>query len=171
MSSAPSEESLAIESPVIAAVHKFSLDARRRLEATSAEGERFSGLLPMRLFPMTDPENWVSVFDENGKEVCCVPSINELEATSASALREALAASEFVPIIHRIVSISSNDPPCRWEVETDHGNTEFIINDEKDLRRITQWRVLIVDARGVRYSVPDVRKLNAYGRRAIEWHV
>jgi hypothetical protein len=159
------------EEPVAEAVHTFGLDARGRLQATDSQGRRYHGLLPMRLFPMTDPENWISVFDEHGQEVCCLDSIADLDATSAAALREALAASEFVPVIHRVVHISSNDPPCRWEVETDHGNTEFIINDEKDLRRISQWSVLIVDGRGVRYAIPDVRKLNAYGRRAVEWHV
>ena len=82
-----------------------------------------------------------------------------------------LTNSEFIPVIHRIAHISSNDPPCRWTVETDRGNTEFIINDEKDLRRLSQWSVLVVDARGIRYSIPDTRKLNAYSRRAVEWHV
>ncbi len=159
------------ESPAVDSVHTFALDQRGRLVATDANGNRYTGLLPMRLFPMTDPENWISVFDEHGNEVCCLAAIAVLDKTSAQALRSALSASEFVPVIERVVQISSNDPPCRWEVETDHGNTEFIINDEKDLRRISQWSVLIVDARGVRYSVPDVRKLNAYGRRAIEWHV
>ena len=162
MTNLPTNESTAVDT-----LHTFVLDQRGHLMATDSRGRRYSGLLPMRLFPMTDPEHWISVFDEHGQEVCCVPALAELDATSATALKAALAASEFVPIIQRIVHISSNDPPCRWEVETDHGNTEFIINDEKDLRRISEWSVLIVDPRGVRYSVPAVRTLNPYGRRAL----
>lgn len=149
----------------------FSCDARGRLVAEDRFCNRHVGLSAMRLFPMSDPDNWIAVLDENGKELCCIPSVSKLPANSSSAIRTTLTNSEFIPVIERVVHISSNDPPCRWTVETDRGNTEFIINDEKDLRRLTQWSVLIVDARGIRYSIPDTRKLNAYSRRAVEWHV
>lgn len=149
----------------------FSCDARGRLVAEDLRGTRHVGLSAMRLFPMSDPDNWIAVFDVHGKELCCIPSVSKLAEVSATAIRTTLTNSEFIPVIERIVHISSNDPPCRWTVETDRGNTEFIINDEKDLRRLSQWNVLIVDARGIRYSIPDTRKLNAYSRRAVEWHV
>ncbi|MDX1926644.1 MAG: DUF1854 domain-containing protein [Pirellulaceae bacterium] len=149
----------------------FSCDARGRLVAEDLQHNRHVGLSAMRLFPMSDPDNWIAVFDVHGKELCCIPSVSKLPEGSATAIRTTLTNSEFIPVIHRIVHISSNDPPCRWTVETDRGNTEFIINDEKDLRRLSQWSVLIVDARGIRYSIPDTRKLNAYSRRAVEWHV
>ena len=149
----------------------FSCDERGRLVAQDRAGHRHVGLSAMRLFPMSDPDNWIAVFDENGKELCCIPTVAKLPANSAFAIRTTLTNSEFIPVIERIVHISSNDPPCRWLVETDRGNTEFIINDEKDLRRLSEWSVLVVDARGIRYSIPDTRKLNAYSRRAVEWHV
>lgn len=149
----------------------FGRDSRGRLMAVDRRGIRHLALTPLRLFPMTDPDNWISVFDESGRELCCVPSIAELQEDSADALRKSLSDSEFIPTIERIVHISSNDPPCKWLVETDRGTTEFIIKDEKDLRRLSESKILIVDARGIRYSVPDIRKLNAYSRRAIEWHV
>ena len=149
----------------------FSCDARGRLVAEDLQHNRHVGLSAMRLFPMSDPDNWIAVFDVHGKELCCIPSVSKLPEGSATAIRTTLTNSEFIPVIHRIVQISSNDPPCRWAVETDRGNTEFIINDEKDLRRLSQWNVLVVDARGIRYSIPDTRKLNAYSRRAVEWHV
>ncbi len=149
---------------------QFSCDVHGILNATDGRNW-YSGLSAMRLFPMTDPENWICIFDHSGKELGCIASIAQLSSDSAEAIRKTLTASEFVPVIQKVVHISSNDPPCRWLVETDRGATEFIINDEKDLRRLSPWKVLIVDARGIRYSVPDVRKLNAYGRRAVEWHV
>ena len=151
--------------------YTFSSDARGRLIAEDSRRNRRVGLSAMRLFPMSDPDNWIAVFDEKGIELCCIPCVAQLSTVSASAIRKTLTNSEFIPVIERILHISSNDPPCRWTVETDRGNTEFIINDEKDLRRLSQWGVLIVDARGIRYSIPDTRKLNAYSRRAVEWHV
>lgn len=151
--------------------YTFSCDARGRLIAEDSSRNRHVGLSAMRLFPMSDPDNWIAVFDEKGHELCCIPSVAKLSTASASAIRTTLTNSEFIPVIERIVHISSNDPPCRWTVETDRGQTEFIINDEKDLRRLSQWSVLVVDARGIRYSIPDTRKLNVYSRRAVEWHV
>ncbi len=151
--------------------YTFSCDARGRLIAEDSSRNRHVGLSAMRLFPMSDPDNWIAVFDEKGHELCCIPSVAKLSTASASAIRTTLTNSEFIPVIERILHISSNDPPCRWTVETDRGQTEFIINDEKDLRRLSQWSVLVVDARGIRYSIPDTRKLNVYSRRAVEWHV
>ena len=151
--------------------YTFSCDARGRLIAEDSSRNRHVGLSAMRLFPMSDPDNWIAVFDEKGHELCCIPSVAKLSTASASAIRTTLTNSEFIPVIERILHISSNDPPCRWTVETDRGQTEFIINDEKDLRRLSQWSVLVVDARGIRYSIPDTRKLSVYSRRAVEWHV
>lgn len=150
---------------------RFSLDARGRLVATDAQAREHVGVTLIRLFPITDPNNWIAVFDSHGHELGCIESCQTLPSECGDAVAKALTESEFVPIIKRVLHISGNDPPCRWEVETDRGTTELIITDEKNLRRISTWRVLISDAHGIRFLVPDVRQLNAFGRNAVEWHV
>jgi hypothetical protein len=56
-------------------------------------------------------------------------------------------------------------------VETNHGNTRFVLKAEDDIRRLSVFEVMIVDANGGRYRVDDTRRLDARSRRFIEWYV
>jgi hypothetical protein len=67
--------------------------------------------------------------------------------------------------------VSGNSEPCEWKVETDRGNTSFILNDEKDVRRLGDQQVLVVDSFGIRYMIPDRNKLDSYSKRVVEWYV
>ncbi|MGN6544309.1 MAG: DUF1854 domain-containing protein, partial [Aureliella sp.] len=116
----------------------------------SAEGHH-EGLVPIRLFPMTDPDHWIVLVDRQGREVATIEDPSELDAASAEVLLDELRAREFVPHIDRILWISGNSEPCQWRVSTDRGITEFVLNDEKDIRRLGTHGVLIIDAHGIRY--------------------
>ena len=72
---------------------------------------------------------------------------------------------DFIPTILRIRKISSNPDPTHWDVETDRGFTRFVLNGEDDIRRLEPHRLLIRDARGVRYLLPDVRQLDKASRK------
>ncbi len=149
----------------------FSRDSAGRLMAVDGTGKVYEDLMPLRLFPHSDPEHWIAIFDADGAELCCLNDPSRLDPASASVLEEELQSREFVPEILRIVHVSGNNVPCEWHVETDRGNTVFVITDEKDVRRLGPHNVLVVDGHGIRYLIPDYRKLDAYGRRIIEWYV
>ncbi len=147
----------------------FSLehDAQGRLSVTDAQGRRHENVEPIRAFPISEPEHWISLCDPNGREVAQVRDLNELPTEQRELLRSELTRREFVPVIQRIESISSLAEPCEWFVETDRGLTSFVLNSDEHVRKLGQDRALILDSDGLRYLVPDAKQLDTHSRRLL----
>jgi len=139
-----------------------------RLVLTDGEGVEHPGVVPVRAFPISDPQGWVVVCDAEGRELVCIADLAGLPTDARTLLTEELARREFIPEIRRVLRVSSYLEPAEWEVETDRGRTSFVLKSEDDVRRLGPYRAMILDAQGIRYLVPDTRDLDAYGRRAVD---
>jgi hypothetical protein len=148
----------------------FSLshDAWGRMVLVDAQGVRHIGVEPVRAFPISDPDHWVSICDAEGRELVCVEDLAKLEPALRQMLVEDLARHEFVPVIQTILGVSADADPSHWEVETDRGRTSFLLNSEDDIRRLGPHKALVIDAQGIRFLIPDIRKLDASSRRLLE---
>lgn len=147
----------------------FSLlkDERGQLTLLDATGQRHENIEPIRAFPISDPEHWISLCDPNGREIVQIRDIAELSAEQRALLVSELTRREFVPVIRRIESISSLAEPCEWFVETDRGPTSFVLNSDEHVRKLGHDRALILDSHGLRYLVPDAKQLDAHSRRLL----
>lgn len=147
----------------------FSLlkDERGQLTLLDAAGQRHENVEPIRAFPISDPEHWISLCDPNGREIVQIKDLAELSDEQRTLLLSELTRREFVPVIRRIVSISSLAEPCEWFVETDRGPTSFVLNSDEHVRKLGQDRALILDSHGLRYLVPDAKQLDAHSRRLL----
>jgi hypothetical protein len=146
----------------------LSHDPWGRLVLIDAEGRRFVGVDPVRAFPITHPRNWISICDAEGREVVTIESLDDVAAPVRQTLESELALREFIPIIQRIERLSGDSFPFDWDVRTDRGPTRFTVDNEEDIRRLGPDRVMITDARRLRYQVPDVRTLDPASRRLLE---
>jgi hypothetical protein len=81
---------------------------------------------------------------------------------------EELANREFMPEIHRVRHVSSFATPSRWEVETDRGETSFVLKAEDDIRRLTHHTLLIADSHGVHYLIRDRQALDKGSKRLLD---
>jgi hypothetical protein len=149
----------------------LSLDPWGKLVLIDADGVRHAGVTPVRMFPTTDPGHWIAMVDATGREVAMVEDPAALSPPVRVLVEKELAHREFMPVIQRIVYVSSIMEPCDWEVVTDRGPTRFVLQSEDDVRRIGPHTGIIVDAQGVRYLIRDTRKLDSYGRRAVEQYI
>jgi hypothetical protein len=147
---------------------QLSLDPWGRLVVSTADGARFVGVDPVRAFPISEPDAWVSFTDEHGREVFSLRTLDGLTPESRGFLEKELALREFVPVITRIKRISGEGTPCDWEVETDHGPTRFSVDSADDVRLLGAHRVMIGDSRKLRYQVPDTRALDAHSRNLLD---
>jgi hypothetical protein len=136
-----------------------------------ADGEVFADAVPLRLFPLSEPLKWIALLDAEGRERVLLDSTESLAEADRGLLIEELSRREFVPVIERIVWVSGNSEPCSWKVQTDRGETEFVLKDENDIRRLGSHSVLVVDSHGIRYLIPNRDQVDAYSRRIIEWYV
>lgn len=132
------------------------------------EGLRHSPVEPVRGFPLSDPDRWISLCSDSGRELVVVEDLAALEPQSRRILADALALREFVPSVRRILSMPVDSEPTEWHVETDRGTTTFQLNSTDDVRRLGEHRVLVVDARGIRYLFEDTRLLDPLSQRVLE---
>lgn len=141
-----------------------------KLWLQSPEGERRE-VSAVRMFPISDPQHWISLVDQSGKELHCVRSLTELAGEARRVVEEDLAARDFFPVIEQVLHVSSLAEPCEWTVVTDRGPTRFVLKSEDDVRRLGPHRAYIVDSHGIRYMIKDARELDAKSRRHVEWYL
>lgn len=140
-----------------------------KLVLTNAQGECFEGVVPVRAFPIQAPEDGVSVVDVDGHEVAWIAQLGALHASAQEMLRQELTRREFMPVLQRIEAVSSFSTPCTWTVQTDRGRCEFVLRGDEDIRRIgTAHGLLISDAHGIHYLVPDQFALDAHSKKILD---
>ncbi len=140
-----------------------------KLVLTNAQGERFEGVVPVRAFPIQAPEEGVSVVDADGHEVAWIAHLGALHASAQEMLRQELTRREFMPVLQRIEAVSSFSTPCTWTVQTDRGPCEFVLRGDEDIRRVgTAHGLLISDAHGIHYLVPDQFALDAHSKKILD---
>jgi hypothetical protein len=143
-------------------------DAAGRLVFTDANGEPHAGVVPVRAFPIAAPDEGISLVNTEGHEVAWVDDLRTVAPATRALLQEELALRDFVPEITRLKSVSSFGTPSVWTVETDRGETSFILKGEEDIRRLARTGLLIAGSQGVQYSVRDMTALDRASRRLLE---
>jgi hypothetical protein len=146
----------------------FSYDSLGRLVFRDAEGREHVDVTPVRGFPISEPDFGVSICDSAGHELLWIERLTDLPAEPRERLRTDLARREFMPVLQRIMRISTNAEPCEWEVETDRGRTSFVLRSDEHVRRLDDRRAMVTDAHGVSYLIPDLTSLDVASRRYLE---
>lgn len=135
---------------------------------TSAHGERHAGVVPVRAFPIAAPDEGISLVSIEGREVAWIAQLQQLPPAERALLQEDLALRDFVPEILRLKSVSTFATPSVWTVETDRGDTTFVLKGEEDIRRLSRTALMIAGGEGVQYSVPDMSALDRGSRKLLE---
>lgn len=143
-------------------------DSRQHLVLIDEQGERHPDVAPVRAFPLSDPLHAISICDKDGREIVYIDSFEELEPVTRATVEEALGQREFVPVILRIVGTPPRTEPSLWQVETDRGLTSFEVESEDSIYRREPRQVSVVDVRGIRYLIPDTRRLDKHSRRVLD---
>lgn len=140
-----------------------------KLVLTNEAGERFESVVPVRAFPIQSPDDGISLVSIDGKEVAWVDLLADVPQPTQDLIRAELTTREFMPVITRIVSVTSYSTPCTWAVQTDRGDTEFVLRGDEDIRRIGKDNgLLIADAHGIQYLVRDQFALDAHSKKILD---
>jgi hypothetical protein len=150
---------------------QLEIDPRGRLIFTTESGQRHVGVEPIRAFPLSNPREGIALCDAKGKELFWVDRLDDLPPEIRDLLEMELARCEFVPVIQRVVAISTATEPSEWDVSTDRGLTRFILNSEEDVHRLDGKRALIKDAQGLRYLITNLDGLDSTSRRLLERYI
>jgi hypothetical protein len=140
-----------------------------RLVFSSPDGtEVHEGVLPVRAFPIAAPDTGIALVSTDGRELVWIDRLTDLPVAVRTLIEEELTSREFLPEIRRIVHVSTFASPSTWEVETDRGAAVLVLKGEEDIRRITQFTLLIADMHGVQYLVRDIQGLDKESRKFLD---
>ena len=135
---------------------------------TCADGTLHRGVVPVRAFPLAAPDEGISLVSQEGHEVGWVADLQAVPAELRTLLQDELALRDFIPVITRLVAVSSFGTPSVWTVQTDRGDTSFVLKGEEDIRRLSRQALLIAAGHGVHFSVKDMGTLDRASRRLLE---
>ncbi|MGE5318617.1 MAG: DUF1854 domain-containing protein [Hyphomicrobiaceae bacterium] len=147
---------------------QLTRDPHGRLLLTAPDGGVHEGVLPVRAFPLAAPTEGIALVGTDGHELAWIEHLSDLPDTTRQLVQEELASREFVPEILRLRRVSSFAIPSTWEVETDRGETRFVLKGEEDIRRLGVATLLISDSHGVQYLIRDLSSLDRTSRRLLD---
>ncbi|MES2877979.1 MAG: DUF1854 domain-containing protein [Pseudomonadota bacterium] len=139
-----------------------------RLILTTSEGQVFEGVVPVRAFPIQSPEVGIALVHTDGHEVAWIDVLAELPEPAQSLIRDELETREFMPEILRIDSVTSFSTPCTWLVQTDRGETRFVLRGDEDIRRVGPVILLVTDSHGIQFLIRDLATLSKDSRRILD---
>ncbi|MDM0011324.1 DUF1854 domain-containing protein [Variovorax sp. J22P168] len=143
-------------------------DGFGRLVLTDDDGVPHVGVLPVRAFPLTAPDDGISLVGPDGRERVWIDHLDALPPAARELIAQDLAARDFAPTLLRLHKVSSFGVPSTWTVSTDRGDTRFVLKAEEDIRRLEDGALLIASASGVQFRIPDAKALDRASRKLLE---
>ena len=135
---------------------------------TLKDGTVIKDLEPRKLFPVTNPNMYITLLDHEEKEVAFVRDLEELDEASAAALKECFAEYYRIPQITKLISSDERFGALTWRVETDRGIVSFRIrNRHSDIKCLDGKRILVRDTNDNRYEIPDYTVMDAHSRHIL----
>ncbi len=150
------------------APRQLSRNAYGRLMLVDRQGQTHENVTPVRAHPLSAPDEGIAFVGTDGHEVAWIDHIDQLPDDQRSLLREEFAGRELTPTVHQLLAVSTFSTPSEWTVETDRGQTRFILKSEEDIRRLGEGRLLIASSHGLHFMVPDRFAMDRASRRLLE---
>jgi len=129
--------------------------------------EMHENVIPVRAFPLQTPNENISLVNTNGHEIAWINQLTDVSEQVRQLVLEELAGREFMPEIQRIIGVSSFSVPSTWTVQTDRGDTSFVLRVEEDIRRVGE-SLLVTDSHGIHFLIRQPAKLDKLGRKILD---
>ncbi|MDY7578686.1 DUF1854 domain-containing protein [Herbaspirillum sp. RTI4] len=146
----------------------LSRNSAGKLVFVGADGVLTEGVVPVRAFPIAAPDEGLALVNADGMELAWVEQLADLPPAMLALVEEELARREFMPQISRICSVSTYATPSVWAVQTDRGDTSFILRGEEDIRRLPDAALLISDSHGIQFLIRNMEALDQNSRKILD---
>ena len=156
----------------------FTLSAGQLISLTLQNGESqeyFERIIPVRAFPISSPDEFISIREPDtqlkgrGEEIGMIRRLSDFPKEVAELITLELSRRYFTPTIQKIHSFSEKFGYCYWDVTTDAGRVEFIMNNPtSSIRTLEDGRVFMYDIDGNCFTIPDPKALDKHSYRKVE---
>lgn len=145
------------------------------LTAEDGSAEVFERVIPVRAFPITDPDLYICIRlpdskkGGRGEEIGMIERLADFDEQAQTLINEELDRRYFTPIVKKIHSLHEKFGYLYFDVTTDAGRSEFIMsNPTNSFRTLEDGRVFMYDIDGNCFCISDRETLDKSSRRKIE---
>lgn len=139
---------------------EIARNAFEELTVALPDGTTHTGVEAVRSFPLTDPNRYITLIDDEGAEIGILRDIKQLPGDSIEVLKSELQKRYFMPKITKIHELSGEFGVTQWVVDTNRGPVTFGMRTRYDVVSLESGRVLIKDADGNRYEIENYHRLD-----------
>ena len=119
-------------------------------------------------FPFEKTDGFIVLFDERGQDAGLIEDLGMRAPEEQVLLKVDLCRRYYMPVITGIVNVSERFNSSTWEVLTAEGTLRFSVKDTNRSLIHLDNRLIVTDADGNRYDIPDVTALPKKDRRKLE---
>ncbi len=140
-------------------------------KTTDNKRERIGVFEAKRAFPFEKEEEFIILVSEDGTDLGFIRRLCDRTAEEQALLQKELKRRYFMPVITKIHRVKEQFAFSYWKVDTDCGPLEFSVRDTyKSLIHLGR-RIIVTDADGNRYDIPDSTKLDHASRKQIDLYL
>lgn len=137
--------------------------------------ESFERVVPIRAFPISDPDTYISIREPDSKEkgkgleIGMITKITDVNKDAQKLIEEELDRRYFTPELLKIYSVTEKFGYQNFEAETSAGKISFVVvNPYSNFRTLEDGRIFIYDIDGNCFRISDPSKLDHHSYRKIE---
>lgn len=144
-------------------------DGSTRLRVEIIEDRTVLSAKIKRIFPISDPDTYLSVLDGADKEIGVLRNPSELDKDSQAVLKQELDRRYFTPTIKEIRGLKQDGGMWLFNVVTQRGPVSFYVRHWRDNAyeiKPGRWHIQSVD--GQRYEIIDLDALDSRSLRLLD---
>ena len=138
------------------------------------KGEDYKHVVLRRIMPMQEPLSYISVADQENKEIAILKSVDELPESQQGIVIAELDNRYYSPEILEVLSVQDKLGYVYMEMRlknkkgVEHKKNCAVKDVSRNIRMLTPTSVIIFDVDGNRYLVPDVARLSRQSMRKLD---
>ena len=115
----------------------------------------------VRAAPLSHPDRYICMLDAKDEEICMIDDLKDLDAEARTIVGEELDLRYLTSTIERIESVRNEFGTSYWDVQTNRGQREFVVqNVAENAQWLGDYRLLLVDVDGNRFEIPNMQALD-----------
>jgi hypothetical protein len=138
------------------------------LRVTIEDDKSCLRVVPMRSFPISMVDRYISLRDMKGNELGIIKNPNELDKESRKLLDEEIRKRYFRPIIQKVRSIHDKMGIVEWEIETDRGKKKILTRSIHESIEETDTGLIIKDLESNQYEISNLRQLDSASAKLLD---
>lgn len=144
----------------------------------NGETEYFERVVILRAFPITNPDEFLSVREPDskkkgrGKEIGMIRYMNDFDEATTKLFLEELDRRYFTPQLTKILAVKDKFGYLYWDAETSAGHVTFVLtNPFSNIRVLEDNRIIVHDIDGNVFEISEPGKLDTASYRKIEMYL